>query len=110
MNNKEYQEYIKKFDKYPKEFNLAMYALGLGGEAGEVQEKVKKLYRDKGGVIDAEFAYAMGKELGDVVWYVTMICNKLHISLEYIFEKNIAKLDAREKQGKINGDGDDREE
>ena len=43
MNSKKYQEYIKKFDKYPKELNLVMYALGLGGETGETLEKIKKL-------------------------------------------------------------------
>ena len=110
MNSKEYQEYIKKFDKYPKELNLVMYALGLGGEAGEVQEKVKKLYRDKGGNIDHAFTWSMAKELGDVLWYVTMICNKLGLTLEEVMGLNRVKLDEREAKGLISGDGDDREE
>ncbi|MGH8895603.1 MAG: MazG nucleotide pyrophosphohydrolase domain-containing protein, partial [Egibacteraceae bacterium] len=39
------------------------YALGLGGEVGEVLEKIKKWHRD--GVLDR---VQLERELGDVLW------------------------------------------
>lgn len=105
-----YQKYIKRFDKYPKEINLLSYGLGLGGETGEVQEKIKKLYRDHNGIIDNDFIDAIEKEIGDVLWYVAMICNKLDITLEGAMDANIVKLEKREERNMIQGDGDDREE
>ena len=109
MESKAYQKRIKKFDKYPEEINLLTYGLGLGGETGEVQEKIKKLYRDHGGIIDDEFIHAVAKELGDVMWYVAMICNKLGIQLTDVFNINYSKLNLREAKGMIGGEGDDRE-
>ena len=110
MEANKYQEYIKKFDHYPMKTALLTYGLGLGGETGEVLEKIKKLYRDKGGHITPEFKQAMKKEIGDVLWYICMIANKLNITLEEVFLANINKLDAREEKDMINGDGDNREE
>ena len=110
MKADDYQKYIKKFDKYPDNISLLTYGLGLGGEAGEVQEKIKKLYRDKAGVIDADFQKAIMKEVGDVMWYLAMICSKLNIPLSMVFDANVQKLDLRDKKNMIHGDGDDREE
>jgi len=110
MTTTKYQEYIKKFNHYPTSTALLTYGLGLGGEAGEVQEKIKKLYRDHGGEITPEFKQAMRKEMGDVLWYLGMICNKLGLDLEGCMTSNIVKLDLREKKDMINGEGDNREE
>ena len=41
--------------------------LGLTNEAGEVAGKIKKIFRDKGGVISEEDRQSLKKELGDVV-------------------------------------------
>jgi len=106
----DYQRYIKKFDKYPIDISLLTYGLGLGGESGEVQEKIKKLYRDKGGMVDEEFKHGMVKEIGDVLWYLAMLCNKLGVTLEDCMIANMNKLDVREEKNLIHGDGDDREE
>jgi len=45
--------------------------LGLVGEAGEVSEKIKKLFRDKNKFSDDEVL----KELGDVLFYTVALSN-----------------------------------
>ena len=46
--------------------------LGLVNEAGEVAGKIKKIFRDKEGVIAEEDRAALKDELGDVLWYLTV--------------------------------------
>jgi NTP pyrophosphatase (non-canonical NTP hydrolase) len=109
MDVKEYQGIIAKTAVFPKEIGLTYCALGLCGEAGEVAEKVKKLYRDAGGVITPEFVAAVKKELGDVLWYITATANELGLSLQEVMEANYEKLIKRRETGTLNGSGDDRE-
>ena len=113
MNGKELQlnEYCKAAattDNYPNECKPWVYTLGLTGEAGEVADKIKKVYRDKGGVFKQEEREAIAKELGDVLWYLTRLGATLGFSLEQIAAMNIEKLSDRSKRGKIGGSGDDR--
>ena len=82
--------------------------LGLANEAGEVAGKIKKIFRDKGGVISEDDREALKYELGDVLWYLTQICNELNLSLEEVAAANIAKLVSRLERGQIQGDGDSR--
>lgn len=109
MELKEYQEKSRKTAVYPNKNNNFIYpTLGLSGEAGEVSEKIKKVIRDKEGIIDDETREAIKKELGDVLWYVSQIATELGISLDDIAEKNIEKLYSRMERGKLNGSGDNR--
>lgn len=113
MNCKELQfnEYCKlaaMTDRYPNEYKPWVYALGLTGEAGELADKIKKVYRDKCGVFKQEEREAIVKELGDVLWYLTRLGATLGFSLEQIAEINVEKLADRAKRGKIGGSGDDR--
>ncbi len=109
MNFEEYQKKSRVTAKYPDADNNFIYpTLGLSGEAGEVAEKIKKVIRDKGGVIDDETRDAIKKELGDVLWYVSQIATELKLELDEIAEKNIEKLYSRMERGKLGGDGDDR--
>lgn len=82
--------------------------LGLVGEAGEVAEKVKKILRDKQGVIDDEERRTVGLELGDVLWYIVALANEFDYTLEDIARMNIEKLTSRKARGTIHGNGDDR--
>lgn len=82
--------------------------LGLAGEAGEVAEKIKKLYRDKGGKIDGEAMNLIAKELGDVCWYVSEICTQMDISLNAVVELNLEKLYNRSIRDVLHGNGDNR--
>lgn len=108
MNINVYQELIKKFAVYPsantKSLQEAMYlTLGLNGEAGEIAEKVKKWFRD--GEINK---VALAKELGDVYWYVSMLCSAFDVDASDVLDKNIDKLSRRKHEGKLHGSGDDR--
>jgi NTP pyrophosphatase (non-canonical NTP hydrolase) len=105
MDVKKYQTIIEKTAIYPKEIGLAYCAMGLTGEAGEVADKIKKIYRDNTEV-DVP---AIAKELGDVLWYVTAMANELGVSLEEIMENNYNKLMLRRKTNTLSGSGDDRE-
>ena len=82
--------------------------LGLVNEAGEVAGKIKKIFRDRQGVITDEDRAALTLELGDVLWYVSELCTRLGISLEDVAERNVAKLADRASRGVIKGDGDHR--
>lgn len=83
---------------------LVENTLGLVGEAGEVSEKVKKLFRDKNKFSDEEVL----KELGDVLFYATALANIFGGNLKTIMEMNMKKLDDREQRGVLGGSGDNR--
>lgn len=82
--------------------------LGLVNEAGEFAGKIKKIFRDKGGMITDEDRESLKGELGDVLWYLTQICTNLGLTLEEVAEANLDKLFSRLERGKIQGDGDHR--
>tara|TARA_E500000318_G_scaffold20630_1_gene21186 strand:- start:1321 stop:1710 length:390 start_codon:yes stop_codon:yes gene_type:complete len=83
---------------------LVENTLGLVGEAGEVSEKVKKLFRDKNSFSDEDVL----KELGDVLFYATALANIFGGNLKTIMEMNMKKLDDREQRGVLSGSGDNR--
>jgi NTP pyrophosphatase (non-canonical NTP hydrolase) len=82
--------------------------LGLANEAGEVAGKVKKIFRDRGGVVSPADREALKYELGDVLWYLTQICTELDLTLEEVAAANIEKLFSRLERNTIRGDGDKR--
>ncbi len=109
MNFKEYQEKSRKTALYPNIGNNFVYpTLGLAGEAGEVAEKIKKVIRDKEGIIDDATREEIKKELGDVIWYLSQIASELNLSFDEVAEFNIEKLASRMKRGKLHGSGDNR--
>lgn len=88
---------------------LKNYLLGLNGECGELTDIFKKvLYHGKSfDPVDVML------ELGDILYYLTAICNILGMDLSEIMLNNNAKLMARYKDGysikqslnRIEGDG-----
>lgn len=58
---------------------LTYPVLGLTGEVGETIEKIKKVYRDNNGEIDASVRYGLMMEMGDVMWFVSCLCDELEI-------------------------------
>jgi NTP pyrophosphatase (non-canonical NTP hydrolase) len=109
MNFSEYQARSRKTAQYPVIGHGVIYpTLGLTNEAGEVAGKIKKIFRDKGGLIAPQDREALASELGDVLWYLAQVCTELEVDLEAVAEGNIAKLMSRLERGKIGGEGDKR--
>lgn len=110
MNGKEYQELaMRTYDGYAmnrlssnvmsdtfyETAALLNGVLGLTGEAGEVSDLVKKgIFHEKG--IDREH---LEKELGDVMWYIALVCHTCRFDLDEIMQININKLKARYPEG-----------
>ena len=88
--------------------SIAYPTLGLVNEAGEFAGKIKKIFRDKNGIISEQDRQALKGELGDVLWYLTQLCTELNLTLEEVAAANIKKLFSRLERGKISGDGDER--
>ena len=107
MNFTEYQQKSRATAAYPVIGHPVIYpALGLTNEAGEVAGKIKKIFRDRDGVMGETEKEALKAELGDVLWYIAQVATELDLSLDQIAEANLAKLLDRQARGKIKGDGD----
>lgn len=73
-----------------------LYAcIGLSGEVGEFNDLIKKwVFHEK--ELDVEHAK---KEMGDVLWYVAMMCEAFGWSMDEIMQMNVDKLKARYPEG-----------
>jgi NTP pyrophosphatase (non-canonical NTP hydrolase) len=109
MEFNEYQKLAIKTAIYPPVGKGYVYpTLGLAGEAGEVAERVKKIFRDHGGEMTPEDKELLVKELGDVLWYISAISHELEVSLEEVAKQNLIKLSDRKERNMIHGSGDKR--
>ena len=112
----DFDDYQKKAAKYDlakattnlKDAGFIEKVLGLVGEAGETADKIKKLIRDKDGVISEEDKELVTKELGDTLWYIASISRYLGVSLSDVAQGNIDKLEDRFQRNQIHGEGDKR--
>lgn len=121
-----YQEVATKSAIYPGQgtpLGIAYCALKLNGEAGELAEHVGKAMRDDNlipydpgtAVVYLEHAKLQAtrkalivKEVGDVLWYLSAICNELGISLAEAAMINLEKLKDRTDRDALRGSGDER--
>src|ERR1017187_10384362 len=113
MNFAQYQEAAWGTASYPdKGTNLIYPALGLAGESGEAVDKVKKYWRNFGSTNAAQLTeeqrIELGKEIGDVLWYIAAMASELGYTLEDVAVANIAKLQDRKARGVIKSEGDNR--
>lgn len=113
MKFNEYQEKIRETDVGTSAQDCIKpgwlyYVLGVAGETGEFVEKVKKLFRDKYGIIDDEFLGLVKKELGDTLWYMARIADEFNIELDDVAKTNLEKLLDRRRRNKLHGEGDNR--
>lgn len=75
--------------------DLAMGALGLAGETGEVVDLLKKhLYHGK--PLDR---IKLVKELGDVRWYMEYLMAATNVTMEEVEATNVTKLRIRFPEG-----------
>lgn len=109
----QYQQFCKTTATY-KDANtgnlqeLLYLSSGLAGEAGEVCNKIKKIYRDNLDKSEMEVRAKIISELGDVLWYMAMIANSLDTTLTRCLVDNRDKLTDRFNRSVIGGDGDAR--
>ena len=85
----------------PYPFEAWHYALGLGGDVGELADKVKAVYRETNGDfgrISRESRDILTHELGDVLWYAGALAAKLGRSLEEVARLDGPKRDERERR------------
>jgi len=109
VNFVDYQIRSRNTAVYPHIGNNIIYpTLGLCGESGEVAEKIKKVMRDSGGIINEETRQALSRELGDVLWYLSQLATELGLQLEDIALENIRKLQDRQARNQLQGSGDER--
>lgn len=122
-----YQQIATQSAIYPGQgtpFGLMYAALGLA-EAGEVQNKVKKAFRDDGMIEFVDIAYTdiepvrfhplprerraqIIKELGGALWYIAAVCNEIGASMSDVALQNLEELCSRGERGTLQGSGDDR--
>lgn len=68
---------------------------GLSGEVGEFNDMIKKwIFHEK----ELDEVHAK-KECGDILWYISMLCESFGWSMEEIMQMNIDKLKARYPDG-----------
>lgn len=114
MKLNEYQKLALKTDSFDSQnVNVTDPAfvakvLGLVGEAGEVAEKFKKIIRNNDGVMKDVEKDLIIRELGDVLWYLSVLAHYLDTELEEVAKTNIAKLADRHNRGVIKSTGDER--
>ena len=87
---------------------LLYTSIGLGGESGELLNKIKKILRDSNGSVNEETKVALSAEIGDSLWYLAMLCDELGLRFAQVANDNLVKLRNRKFLGKISGSGDDR--
>jgi|TARA_B100001093_G_C26747975_1_gene979755 NTP pyrophosphatase (non-canonical NTP hydrolase) len=73
-------------------FDLKYMGLGLGGEVGEILNEIKKLERDDNNTLTEERRKKIILEMGDMMWYLQGICNRLNTSITEVIESNINKV------------------
>jgi len=103
-----YQQVAKTTAIYPREQAIIYPTLGLTGEAGEVANKVKKIIRDGTNKNNENLVQEISAEIGDCLWYISVLADDIGVKLSDIANSNLEKLENRKKKGTIHGSGDDR--
>lgn len=122
----QYQTIATKSAIYPGQgtpFGVMYAALGLA-EAGEIQNKVKKMFRDDGVIdfvdvreretvvrfnpITPERRAMIVKEMGGNLWYLAALAREIGTTLSEVAGNNLDELCGRTDRDTLNGDGDNR--
>tara|TARA_R110000765_G_scaffold89326_1_gene170565 strand:- start:342 stop:662 length:321 start_codon:yes stop_codon:yes gene_type:complete len=82
-----YTDFTRKTARYPKRREKEYLMLGLMNEAGEVGGAFKKEIRDH--IDNTELII---DEMGDVLWYLTRLCDVYNIKLSELMVNNMDKL------------------
>ena len=97
MTGNEYQKLAQRtmqLDNSTEEM-IVNALLGLSGEVGEINDYVKKhKYQGHQLVVDKVL-----EEVGDVMWYIALLCTALYANMDDVMENNINKLRERYPNG-----------
>jgi len=92
----EYQElcrrYVKKFETEKEK--ILTWGLGIAGEAGDVAGCIKKTY-----IHENDQTAGIKENLGDVLWYIAVICNFYGWNMRELLKENMEKLEKRYPRG-----------
>ena len=88
-----YTDFTRRTARYPKRREKEYLMLGLMNEAGEVGGAFKKEIRDH--IDNTELII---DEMGDVLWYLTRLCDVYDIKLSELMVNNMDKLFKRMSQ------------
>lgn len=83
---------------------LPLLTIGLGGEAGEAIELLKKHMRDDTPLDLPHFI----KELGDIMIVVSLLANEFNVPMHVVLNAAKEKIQGRIDRGTLRGAGDDR--
>ena len=97
-----YMDFTRRTAKYPKSREKEYLMIGLMNEAGEVGGAFKKEIRDRVDNTDLII-----DEMGDVLWYLTRLCDVYDIKISELMVNNMDKLfnrmNAKEAEAYRNG-------
>lgn len=88
-----------------KILDMALAELALESKAGKLANKVKKIRRDG---LSKKLKDGITHELGDIMWYLSILCDLNGVTMKEVAERNITMLADRKKRDVIKGSGDDR--
>jgi NTP pyrophosphatase (non-canonical NTP hydrolase) len=96
----DFREYHEEMRRTASQFainneNLCLAAMGIAGEAGEVADYIKKVVFHSHELSKEKIA----EELGDVLWYMTYLCEMIGYDLGQIADMNSKKLRKRYPEG-----------
>lgn len=97
-----YQEEARTFRLPTADENYVL--MNLVAELGEFFGHIAKATRDE---TQLE-ATKLLKELGDMLWHISSLCDDMGVELSSVAEMNIEKLKSRQVRGTITGSGDER--
>ena len=100
-----YQEQAKVTAVYPDDKAVQYLIAGLAGEVGELASLFAKHWRADQEWLDYSEVAA---ELGDVLWFITLLADEVGYDLSEVAENNLDKLADRANRGKLKGNGDNR--
>lgn len=82
---------FKMSERCAESARLLHYVLGVGTEAGELQDAVKRwvAYNKPLDKVNVK------EEIGDIFWYLARLCDELGLTFEECMARNIEKLRTR---------------
>ena len=109
MTNEEYKEFDyptfvdglrARKNKWGLSGDILHSAVGISGESGELLDHIKKVIW-QGHCLDVDY---IKKELGDILFYFTFLCDLITTDIDEVRKLNIEKLTKRYPDGKFDAE------